>query len=64
MIDLPVNDWQFWVASLIAIIALRHVLKMLFPSGLGFGKRRKRGKETRATLTVDRKPVETKPSDR
>jgi hypothetical protein len=58
--SLPVHDWQFWVATVIALVALRHVLKMLFPSGLPFMKRRKPGKGTRATLTVERKPVDQK----
>jgi hypothetical protein len=57
---LPVHDWQFWVATVIAIVALRHVLKMLFPSGLPLIGKRKKGPVTRATLTVERKPVDQK----
>ncbi|HLO39957.1 MAG TPA: hypothetical protein VK176_02970 [Phycisphaerales bacterium] len=56
--SLPIHDWQFWVATVIAILALRHVLKMLFPSGLPLMKKRAGGKGTRTTLTVDRKPVD------
>lgn len=55
---LPITDWQFWVATLIAILALRHVLKMIFPSGLPLSRKRRKGKQTRATLTVDRRPVD------
>ncbi|GMV24922.1 MAG: hypothetical protein AMXMBFR58_09530 [Phycisphaerae bacterium] len=56
--QLPVHDWQFWVATVIALVALRHVLRMLFPSGIPIGKRRRKAAGTRATLTVDRKPVD------
>ncbi len=58
MRSLPIHDWQFWAATVIALVALRHVLKMIFPAGLPLTKKRRLGKGTRATLTVDRKPVE------
>lgn len=58
MSSLPINDWQFWVATAIALVALRYVIRMVLPSGIPFvGKRRKAG-STRAVLTVERKPVD------
>ncbi|MCC6427446.1 MAG: hypothetical protein IT435_11565 [Phycisphaerales bacterium] len=56
--DLPVRDWQFWVASATALVALRYVVKMIFPSGIPFVGKRRKGGATRAVLTVERKPVE------
>lgn len=55
--SLPVHDWQFWVATVIAALALRYVVRMVFPSGLPLMRRRGRTGR-RATLTVERKPVE------
>ncbi len=55
---LPLGDWQFWVATAITLVALRYVLKLIMPRGLPFTKTRRRAGERRATLTVDRKPVD------
>lgn len=55
----PWTDWQFWVATVIALLALWLVLRNLLPAGwLPFTK--KRGKETKASLTVGGKPVDRK----
>lgn len=54
---LPVQDWQFWAATFIAVLALRHVARMIFPSGIPLMRRRGRVGR-RATLTVERKPVD------
>tara|TARA_R110002072_G_scaffold42064_16_gene118349 strand:+ start:42151 stop:42315 length:165 start_codon:yes stop_codon:yes gene_type:complete len=45
---MPINDWQFWVVTLIAIGALWMLKRTLLPKKKG----------TKATLTVGGKPVE------
>ncbi len=52
---MPWHDWQFWVVSLIAVVAAWAVLRMLIPAGLLGAKRTK---ATKAQLTVGGKPVE------
>ncbi len=44
---MPINDWQFWVVTLIAIGALWMLKRTLLPKKKG----------TKATLTVGGKPV-------
>lgn len=44
--NLPISDWQFWVASLAALLAASWVLRGLIP------RRKKRG--TRVALTIKR----------
>lgn len=56
--DLPVHDWQFWVATVIALVALRYVLRMIFPSGIPLISKRRKPGATRTVLTVERKPVD------
>ncbi len=57
MKSIPIGDWQFWVASAVALLALWLVVKNLLPrEWLPFWKRR--GKRTKASLTVGGKPVE------
>lgn len=48
--SIPFADWQFWLVTLIALVALWLMLRPLLPPRLG-GKRG-RGKRTRATLTI------------
>jgi hypothetical protein len=53
----PVHDWQFWVVTLLALVALYAVARSLIPAGLWpkwLGSKRQKGK--RATLTVSAKP--------
>lgn len=55
-LTLPLDDWQFWVATLISLIALYAVLRMLLPRSWFPG-----GKKTpsrKVTLTIDGKPPE------
>jgi len=57
--SIPWTDWQFWVATVVALLALWLVLRNLLPPGwLPFTKQR--GKETKASLTVGGKPVDRK----
>lgn len=56
----PIDDWQFWVATAVAAVALWAVARMLLPRGviarlLG---RPAPGPRRRATLTMDGKPLE------
>jgi hypothetical protein len=49
---MPVDDWQFWVTTLVALMALGYLLRNVLPVPF-FSKRAKRKKhERRATLTV------------
>ncbi len=49
---MPVHDWQFWVTTLVALMALGYLLRNVVPVPF-FSKRAKRQKhERRATLTV------------
>lgn len=57
----PIRDWQFWLVSGIALIALWLVLRNVLPSTLG-GQRGK-GQSKKATLTIGGKAPET-PKDR
>jgi hypothetical protein len=47
---LPLGDWQFWVATLIAVAALWLVARMVIPSSWLPGGSRPRGRKV--TLTV------------
>lgn len=51
--SLPFGDWQFWVASLIALGALWVVINSLVPASLLPWKRRP--KQTKASLTISAK---------
>lgn len=55
--SIPWTDWQFWVATLIALGALWLVLRNLLPPGwLPFTK--SKGKETKTSITIGGKPVD------
>ncbi len=49
---MPIGDWQFWVATLIALLALAGVYRVLVP--------RKKGKRTTLTVSAHKK---SKPYD-
>lgn len=49
----PVHDWQFWVVTFAAVLALAFLLRGLFP----WAKKRKATKRGRTTLTVGGKSV-------
>ena len=53
---LPVDDWQFWVATALAAAALWYVLTRVLPLPALLGKRKQRGR--RVNLTVGGKPPE------
>lgn len=54
----PVGDWQFWVATILAVVALAWVLRGLIPVPiLSRGKRRQRQGIKRATLTIEGRSV-------
>lgn len=55
---MPTHDWQFWVATMIALGAGVVVVRMVVPAGVWsrvLGRRQTRGK--RASLTVEGKSV-------
>ncbi|MFO0860860.1 MAG: hypothetical protein U0570_09915 [Phycisphaerales bacterium] len=54
---IPWGDWQFWVATVIAILALWLVLRNILPPGL-LPFTRPRKKETKASITISGKPLD------
>lgn len=50
--SLPIHDWQFWIATTLAGIALVAVLRALVPQAAFPKFLRRRPKGRRATLTV------------
>lgn len=50
---LPIGDWQFWVASVIALAALWIVINSVVPPGLLPWK--SKTKSTKASLTISAK---------
>jgi len=56
---LPVDDWQFWVATAIFLFAAAWLLRGVLPIPiLSRGKRRHKRGERKATLTISGKPIE------
>lgn len=55
---MPVHDWQFWVVTAFALIAVVYIIRALLPAKYRPGGRRGRGKRT--TITVDGKSVSPK----
>lgn len=51
----PIDNWQFWVATVIFLGAVWWVLRSL---PIPFLKRRKRRGRQKATLTIGGKPME------
>lgn len=61
-LSFPINDWQFWIATAIALAAAYAVGRMVLPKALIarlLGKK-PRPPRHRATLTMDGKPVDKK----
>ena len=56
--SLPVDDWQFWVATVIAIGAAYFVARMILPRGWFPGG--KKAPSRKVTLTIDGRPPEKK----
>jgi hypothetical protein len=57
---MPVGDWQFWIVSLAALIAVLYLLRGVLPRKLSPFRRRGAGVKT--SLTVAGKSVERKNS--
>ena len=59
---LPLHDWQFWVATLVALLAAAWMFWRMF--GGMIKRRRGRGATRRVELTLDRRAVSyPKPDD-
>jgi len=54
-VKFPVHDWQFWVVTVAAVIALAVVLRAVLPAKVNPFRGKKRGQS--ATLTVGGRPV-------
>ncbi len=52
---LPVHDWQFWVATVIALAAAYFVLRMILPKAWFPGRK---APSRKVTLTIDGRPPE------
>jgi hypothetical protein len=46
----PIGDWQFWVVTALAVLALAYLLREVLPARLSLWKRRPGGRK--ATLTI------------
>ncbi|MBY0113321.1 MAG: hypothetical protein K2Y21_10895 [Phycisphaerales bacterium] len=57
---LPLHDWQFWVATAIALIALWIVINSVVPPSLLPWKRKPKG--TKASLTISAKRADARPT--
>ncbi len=53
MTAFPVHDWQFWVVTAVALLALLWLLRGVLPIPWIRRRRRARRGQHRATLTVD-----------
>jgi hypothetical protein len=53
---MPVHDWQFWVVSAIALVALVYLLRRVVPAG--FLGTKKPG--TKTSLTIGGKAIDAK----
>ena len=60
--SLPVDDWQFWVVSALACVAVLMVVRMVLPPGMMPKPLRRKTGQRRATLTVGGKAVDQKSS--
>lgn len=54
---MPVGDWQFWVVSILALVALVAVARMVVPPSLWPKRFRRKAKGKSTTLTVGGRPV-------
>jgi hypothetical protein len=54
---LPIDDWQFWVATGLFVFAAAWLLKGVLPVPILSGRHKRRKRERRATLTVGGKPL-------
>ncbi len=49
---MPVHDWQFWVTTLVALMALGYLLRNIVPVPFWSKRAKRKQHERRATLTV------------
>lgn len=49
---MPVHDWQFWVTTLVALMALGYLLRNVVPVPFWSKRAKRKQHERRATLTV------------
>jgi hypothetical protein len=54
---LPVGDWQFWVVTLLAIIAAGWLLRGVLPIPALRARLRRNKQAKRATLTIDGRTI-------
>jgi len=55
VVKFPVHDWQFWVVTAAAVIALAVILRAVLPQRVNPFRRKRKGQS--ATLTVGGRPV-------
>ncbi|MBL0869118.1 MAG: hypothetical protein IBJ18_00910 [Phycisphaerales bacterium] len=54
---MPVHDWQFWVTTLVALMALGYLLRNVVPVPFWTKRAKRKKHERRATLTVSAAPA-------
>lgn len=55
---MPVNDWQFWVVTGLALLAAGYLLRNVVPVPFLSRRAKRKKHESRATLTVGGKRVD------
>ena len=53
----PVGDWQFWVATVLAVLAAGYLLRKFVPWR---ALRRRSAQQSRATLTIERRAMDSR----
>lgn len=61
----PTHDWEFWVASAIALFAAAWLLRNILPIPFLSARSKRKQRERRVTLTVKgQKPGPTEPANK
>jgi hypothetical protein len=52
---MPIGDWQFWVVSICALVALGYLLRNVLPVPFLSKRAKNKSQQRRATLTISAK---------
>ena len=56
---MPWNDWQFWVVSILALLAAGLVARQFWPAGRSLFGLKPAGSRTKVSLTITAKPTDS-----
>lgn len=56
---MPIGDWQFWVVTVLAVLALAYLLREALPARISPFRKRSKG-SVKTSLTVGGKSVDRK----